>query len=83
LAAIERERLNCFSFVDPERARRPPPRPTCRCPSAVCPAGIKELDQVAGWPDTAASLVFKDRIGTQTSTGAAPARRGRRRTPWA
>ena len=31
------------------------------------PVGIKELEQVEGWPDTGASLVFKDRIATHTA----------------
>ena len=32
------------------------------------PIGIKELNQVEGWPHTSASLVFADRTATQTST---------------
>ncbi|MGQ0434128.1 MAG: amidase [Microthrixaceae bacterium] len=32
------------------------------------PVGVKELDNVEGWPNTEASLVFKDRISTYTST---------------
>ena len=68
LAAIEASDLNAFSFVDPDRARRRrPTRPTSRCRSVACPTGIKELEPVAGWPWTEASLVFEDRVATDTS----------------
>ena len=33
--------------------------------------GVKELDQVEGWPDTAASLVFADRVATHDRTSVA------------
>src|SRR5690606_17945227 len=36
-------------------------------PFGGVPFGIKELDEVRGWPDTGASLVFKDRLATHTS----------------
>ena len=69
LGAIERSELNAVPFVDPER------RPSRggrggrrRGRSAACPSAVKELDNVAGWPATEASLVFKDRIATYTST---------------
>ena len=66
---------------------RRPSRPTCRCRSAACPPAIKELEPVAGWPWTEASLVFKDRVADHTShhvaaarsSGAAWCRSGRRR----
>ena len=32
------------------------------------PVGVKELEPVAGWPQTEASLVFRDRVATRTST---------------
>ncbi len=67
--------LNVFVFVDPDRARsvadavdgevaagRDPG------PLAGVPLGIKELESVEGWPDTRASTVYADRIGTTTST---------------
>ena len=37
-------------------------------PFGGVPAGLKELDSVAGWPETEASLVFRDRVATRTST---------------
>src|SRR3546814_17887842 len=36
-------------------------------PVGGVPTAIKELDPVAGWPWTEASLVFKDRVATRTS----------------
>lgn len=67
LAAIEASDLNAFSHVDPERALAAADRADVSMPFGGVPAGIKELDAVAGWPDTDASLVFKDRIATTTS----------------
>ena len=60
--AIERSDLNCFSFLDPERALAAAEKADLTKPFGGVPAGIKELEQVEGWPDTGASLVFKDRI---------------------
>lgn len=66
LAAIERSDLNCFSFLDPERALAAADHVDLSKPFGGVPVGIKELDQVRGWPDTQASLVFKDRLATHT-----------------
>jgi aspartyl-tRNA(Asn)/glutamyl-tRNA(Gln) amidotransferase subunit A len=68
LRAIEASDLNAFSFVDPERARDAARSPDVTLPFGGVPTGIKELETVAGWPTTEASLVFRDRIGTTTST---------------
>lgn len=66
--AIERSELNAFCFLDKEasmnRARHADPA----LPFGGLPVAIKELERVEGWPDTQASLVFKDRVGTYTST---------------
>ena len=67
LAAIDGSALNCFSFVDPERARAAAATADVTLPFGGVPTGIKEMSAVAGWPDTRASLVFRDRIATQTS----------------
>lgn len=67
LAAIETSDLNCFSHVDPERARAAAANADVSLPFGGVPTAIKELDPVKGWPRTEASLVFKDRIGTFTS----------------
>ncbi|MFN8050539.1 MAG: amidase [Acidimicrobiales bacterium] len=67
LAAIEASRLNAFSHLDPERALAAAERADVNLPFGGVPVGIKELDAVIGWPDTDASLVFKDRIATENS----------------
>ncbi len=67
LAVIEASDLNAFSFLDPERARDTAAHADVSKPFGGVPTGIKELDRVEGWPDTEASLVFKDRVGRHTS----------------
>jgi aspartyl-tRNA(Asn)/glutamyl-tRNA(Gln) amidotransferase subunit A len=68
LAAIEASELRCFSFVDPEGARALAASADVNLPFGGVPFGIKELESVAGWPDTSASVVFKDRVGEYEST---------------
>lgn len=65
--AIDRSDLNCFSYIDPERALQAAASADLTRPFGGVPTGIKELDQVKGWPDTGASLVFKDRIASADS----------------
>lgn len=67
LDAIGASDLNCFSFLDPERALAGAESADLSKPFGGVPVGIKELDQVVGWPDTGASLAFKDRVATHTS----------------
>ncbi len=67
LAAIERSDLNAFSFVDAERAEAAAVDADVSKPFGGVPTGIKELEQLEGWPDTEASLVFDDRIADHTS----------------
>ena len=67
LAAISQSDLNCFSHVDPERAREAARRADLSMPFGGVPTAIKELEPVAGWPWTEASLVFKDRVAIHTS----------------
>ena len=66
-AAIGASDLNAFSFLDPDRAYAAAARADVSLPFGGVPTGIKELERVEGWPDTEASLVFRDRIGTHTS----------------
>lgn len=66
LAAIEASDLNAFSHVDPERARQAADNADVSLPFGGVPFAIKELEAVEGWPDTGASLVFKDRIADHT-----------------
>jgi aspartyl-tRNA(Asn)/glutamyl-tRNA(Gln) amidotransferase subunit A len=68
LGAIARSVLNCFSFLDPERAIATAERADVTQPFGGVPTGIKELEPVAGWPNTEASLVFKDRVASETNT---------------
>ena len=37
-------------------------------PFGGVPIGVKELDQVEGWPDTHACVVFADAVAAHTST---------------
>jgi Asp-tRNA(Asn)/Glu-tRNA(Gln) amidotransferase A subunit family amidase len=67
-AAIESSNLNAFSFLDPERALDAADHADLSSPFGGVPVGIKELERVAGWPLTEASLVFRDRISARTST---------------
>jgi len=68
LTAIERSELNAVAFVDADGARAAAARADVTKPFGGVPLGVKMLDDVEGWPSTEASLVFKDRIGTHTST---------------
>ena len=68
LAAIEASELNAFSHIDAERAVENARTADVSLPFGGVPMGVKELDTVAGWPSTDASLVFKDRIASFDST---------------
>jgi Asp-tRNA(Asn)/Glu-tRNA(Gln) amidotransferase A subunit family amidase len=67
LAAIEKSDINAFSFIDAERAERNASTADVSKPFGGVPTGIKELEQVEGWPNTEASVVFKNRIADHTS----------------
>ena len=67
LAAIEASDLNCFSHVDPERARDAAANADLSLPFGGVPTAVKELEPVAGWPWTEASMVYQDRVATYTS----------------
>jgi Asp-tRNA(Asn)/Glu-tRNA(Gln) amidotransferase A subunit family amidase len=68
LAAIEASTLNAFSFIDADAARTRAKAADTSLPFGGVPIGVKELDYVAGWPSTEASLVFKGRIADHDST---------------
>ncbi len=68
LAAIDASELNCFSHVAAEEALERARVADVSKPFGGVPVGIKELDKVAGWPDTEASLIYKDRVAGYTST---------------
>src|SRR6266542_2165514 len=65
LAAIERSELNAFSFVDAAAAREAAARADVNAPFGGVPVGVKELDSVAGWPKTEASVPLKGRVATR------------------
>lgn len=68
LSAIETSELNAFCHVDTETARSAATAADVSLPFGGVPVGIKELETVAGWPYTEASLVFKDRVADHDST---------------
>lgn len=75
IASPAHKQLNAFVFVDEERATRAAERiDRARAtgeplgPLAGVPFGVKELQQVEGWPDTLASRAFADRVADQTDT---------------
>ncbi len=71
IAAMEASPLNAFSHTDFERARAAARRADVSLPFGGVPFGIKELEKVAGWPHTEASMIFKDRIATHDDTSVA------------
>src|SRR5438270_1023647 len=60
LAAIEKSKVNAFSYVDATEARRGAETADVSLPFGGVPIGVKELQRVKGWPFTEASLLFKD-----------------------
>lgn len=67
LAAIDRSELNAFSHLDADAARAAATQADVSRPFGGVPVGVKELESVAGWPDTAASVVFADRKAEASS----------------
>jgi aspartyl-tRNA(Asn)/glutamyl-tRNA(Gln) amidotransferase subunit A len=70
IAAIAKSPLNAFSFTDFARAREAAAKADVALPFGGVPFGIKELEKVAGWPYTQASVVFKDRVAGHDDTSA-------------
>src|SRR5271155_4626025 len=68
LAAIADSKLNAVCFVDEEQARKAAASADVSLPFGGVPIGVKELDPVNGWPQTEASLVFKDRVAEYDGT---------------
>lgn len=56
LAAIERSELNALCFLDTEAATEAAATADVSLPFGGVPVGVKELDRVAGWPYTHASV---------------------------
>src|SRR5918999_3513784 len=68
IAAIGSGGLNAFSSLDPDGARGGAAAADVALPFGGVPLGIKELEPVAGWPATEASLVLADRTWPYSST---------------
>jgi aspartyl-tRNA(Asn)/glutamyl-tRNA(Gln) amidotransferase subunit A len=68
LAAVAASKLNAVCFVDEEAAHAAAASADVSLPFGGVPIGVKELDPVRGWPQTEASLVFKDRIAEYDGT---------------
>src|SRR4051794_7012009 len=68
LAAIEASELNAFCYIDADRAVEAARDADVSLPFGGVPMGMKELHTVAGWPNTEASLVLKDQIGSYDVT---------------
>lgn len=64
IGAIERSPLNAFSHKDFDAAREAAARADVSLPFGGVPFGVKELEEVGGWPYTQASMLFKDRMCT-------------------
>jgi len=60
LAAIERSKINAFSYLAAEEARAGAEKADVALPFGGVPVAVKELQRVKGWPFTEASLLFKD-----------------------
>jgi len=68
LAAIEDSDLNAFAYVDADDAQAAADDADVAAPFGGIPFGVKELEPVAGWPDTHASLPLADQVASYTST---------------
>ena len=68
LRAVEASSLNAFCHLDVEAAHRAAADVDVNLPFGGVPIGVKELDQVTGWPDTHASVPLADQIASHTGT---------------
>lgn len=67
-AAIDASSLNAFSNLHRDEAMEAARHADVSKPFGGVPIGVKELDQVEGWPDTHACVVYRDRLAPVTST---------------
>jgi len=67
IAAIERSELNAFCHLDIERARAEAERADVNRPFGGVPIGIKELQQVEGWPDTEACVALEHNVASYSA----------------
>ena len=67
-AAIDASTLNAVCFTPREQAFAAAQAADVSMPFGGVPIGVKELDQVQGWPDTHASVPLQDQVASYTST---------------
>jgi len=68
IGAMEASPLNAFSYTDFDKARDEALNANVTLPFGGVPWGVKELERVEGWPDTRASMLFKDRVSDHDDT---------------
>lgn len=68
ISAIEGSSLNAFSHLDLDAARAEAAAADISLPFGGVPVGVKELERVAGWPFTQASLLFAERVAEADDT---------------
>ncbi len=68
LAAIEASQLNAFCHLDVDQAREAAKGADVSAPFGGVPVGVKELDNVEGWPATEASVALADQVAGYTDT---------------
>ncbi len=68
LAAIEGSDLNAVCHLDVDAARAAAASADVQLPFGGVPFGVKELDHVAGWPATEASVPLAEQIADYTDT---------------
>jgi aspartyl-tRNA(Asn)/glutamyl-tRNA(Gln) amidotransferase subunit A len=73
-AAIDNSDLNAFSHLHREQAEAAAAAADLSKPLGGVPIGVKELDQVEGWPDTHACVVYRDAVAPHTNTNPGRAR---------
>jgi aspartyl-tRNA(Asn)/glutamyl-tRNA(Gln) amidotransferase subunit A len=66
-AAIDASELNAFSYTPREHALEAARRADVSLPFGGVPIGVKELDEVEGWPNTEACVVLENRVAEYTS----------------
>ena len=66
-AALDASSLNAFCYLPRDDAERAARRADVSKPFGGVPIGVKELDQVTGWPDTHASVPLRDQVAGYTS----------------
>ena len=65
--AIDASGLNAISYAPRDEAMSAARAADVTLPFGGVPVGVKELDDVEGWPDTDACVVFENRVAAHTS----------------